>query len=447
MSGISRRGLVRLITFFVAAVAVLGIFTWRNADENMKLRNNIKYGYMRAMEDLSLSVDNIKTSLNKGTYAASAEMLADLSSRMWSDASTAKVSLSQLPVEKLNLESTYKFLSQVGNYAKSISEKVGSGGSISDEEKQNLSKLLEYCNEISQSCWDTVDKMNQGFITFDEVKDNVKQAGEDTDEQQHITDSFRDFEDGFQEYPTLIYDGPFSDHILQKEPELIKGKAQITQEQALKKAETATGITDLEADTETAGKMPAFNFKKDDTTVSVTKAAGMLTYVLKYRQFGETTLTTDDAVKKASDYLKSLDINNMEENYFEVRDGLCIINFATVENDVTMYTDLIKVGVAMDNGEIMSYDARGYIMNKKERNLDKPKLSEEEAMDKVSKDLKVESSKLCLIPSDGKNEIYTYEFKCTAPDGKPMLVYINADTGKEEKILILLISENGTLTA
>ena len=125
MSGISRRGLVRLITFFVAAVAVLGIFTWRNADENMKLRNNIKYGYMRAMEDLSLSVDNIKTSLNKGTYAASAEMLADLSSRMWSDASTAKVSLSQLPVEKLNLESTYKFLSQVGNYAKYF-RKVGS---------------------------------------------------------------------------------------------------------------------------------------------------------------------------------------------------------------------------------------------------------------------------------------------------------------------------------
>ena len=75
---------------------------------------------------------------------------------------------------------------------------------------------------------------------------------------------------------------------------------------------------------------------------------------------------------------------------------------------------------------------RGYIMNKG-RNLDKPKLSEEEAMDKVSKDLKVESSKLCLIPSDGKNEIYTYEFKCTAPDGKPMLVYINADTGKEER--------------
>ena len=34
----------------------------------------------------------------------------------------------------------------------------------------------------------------------------------------------------------------------------------------------------------------------------------------------------------------------------------------------------------------------------------------------------------------------------TSPDGRQMLVYINADTGKEEQILLLEISENGTLT-
>ena len=447
MIKISRRGMVRLISFFVAAIAVLAIFTWKNSSENAKLKDNIKYGYMRAMEDLSLSIDNIKTSLNKGSYAASPEMLSDLTGRMWSDASTAKVSLSQLPVEKLNLESTYKFLSQVGNYAKSISTKVGSGATISEEEKQNLTKLLGYCNEISQSCWDTVDKMNQGFITFDEVKDNVKQAGEETDSQSHITDGFRDFEDGFQEYPSLIYDGPFSDHILQKEPEMTKGKAEVSREQALEKAKKATGISDLENDEDTAGRMPTFNFKKDSTTAAVTKNGGLLTYVLKYREFGETVLTTDEAVKKATEYLNNLGIKNIDESYFEVRDGLCIINFATVENNVTMYTDLIKVGVAMDNGEIMSYDARGYIMNKKERKIDQPKLNKEAAQLKVSRDLKIEGTKLCVIPSEGQNELYTYEFKCSAPDGKPMLVYVNADTGKEEKILILLISENGTLTA
>lgn len=447
MARITKRSLIRLISFFIASIAILGAFTWKNTAENIKLRNNIKHSYMRAMEDLSLSVDNIKNSLNKGTYASSSEMLADLTDRMSSDASTAKVSLSQLPVDKLNLESTYKFLSQVGNYAKSISQKVGEGESISDEEKQNLTKLLEYCNEISQSCWETVDQMNQGFITFDEVKDNVKDAGEENDSQTHITDSFRDFEDGFQEYPTLIYDGPFSDHIMQKEPEMTKGKPEVTEKTALDKATKATGIYDLERDDDAGGRMPTYNFKKDSTTVAVTKNGGLLTYVLKYREFGETTLTTDEAVKKATEYLKSVGIKSVDESYFEVRDGLCIVNFASVEGEITMYTDLIKVGVAMDNGEIMSYDARGYIMNKKDRDLGEPKLAKLQAQQKVSKDLKVESSKLCVIPSDGKNELYTYEFKCKADDGKPILVYINADSGKEEKILILLISENGTLTA
>mgnify|MGYP000754913429 FL=1 len=50
------------------------------------------------------------------------------------------------------------------------------------------------------------------------------------------------------------------------------------------------------------------------------------------------------------------------------------------------------------------------------------------------------------MPSAGTNELYCYEFHCTSPDGRQMLVYINADTGKEEQILLLEISENGTLT-
>jgi uncharacterized membrane protein YkoI len=44
------------------------------------------------------------------------------------------------------------------------------------------------------------------------------------------------------------------------------------------------------------------------------------------------------------------------------------------------------------------------------------------------------------------NERFCYEFKCTAPDGQQVLVYINAYTGREEQILLLEINRNGTLT-
>jgi hypothetical protein len=94
----------------------------------------------------------------------------------------------------------------------------------------------------------------------------------------------------------------------------------------------------------------------------------------------------------------------------------------------------------------MSFDARGYITAHHARNLKQPTLSAEEAVAKLSPHLIMKSFKLCVIPSGGLNERYCYEFLCLAEDGQQILVYINADTGAEEQLLILQINENGTLT-
>ena len=60
--------------------------------------------------------------------------------------------------------------------------------------------------------------------------------------------------------------------------------------------------------------------------------------------------------------------------------------------------------------------------------------------------LTVNKNQLALIPSDGGQEILCHEFNCTSPNGKKILVYVNAQTGNEEDILILYESEKGTLT-
>lgn len=141
-----------------------------------------------------------------------------------------------------------------------------------------------------------------------------------------------------------------------------------------------------------------------------------------------------------------LGINHITDTYYEINGNVCLVNFAGTQGDITMYTDLIKVGVAMDNGDILSFDGRGYITNHKKRNLPEPKITAEQARKHLSSELTVTDTSLAVVPSAGTNELYCYEFHCTSPDGRQMLVYINADTGKEEQILLLEISENGTLT-
>jgi len=158
------------------------------------------------------------------------------------------------------------------------------------------------------------------------------------------------------------------------------------------------------------------------------------------------SVTALEAVAKAEEYLSMLGINHITDTYYEINGNVCLVNFAGTQGDITMYTDLIKVGVAMDNGDILSFDGRGYITNHKKRNLPEPKITAEQARKHLSSELTVTDTSLAVVPSAGTNELYCYEFHCTSPDGRQMLVYINADTGKEEQILLLEISENGTLT-
>ncbi len=437
---ITKRSFARVISFSTAAVAALAVFSGIQYGERQKYQRNLEYSYMRAVEDLSLNLDNIRNNLEKGMYTNSVSMLSDLSSKLVSDAATAKSALSQLPIEELDLEQTYRFLSQVGNYSKALAEKCASGQQLTAEEKQNISTLYDYAVNLSGSMWQVEQKIQNGNVTFGAVN---SMNAEDT---VTVTDGFKDFENLDNNYPILIYDGPFSDHIMEREPIMLKGEKEITEEEARRLAIKLTGTDNLTKTGDESGKMPSYVFENDKFTIAVTKAGGLYSYMLSGRQIERQNITAGKAADIAEDYLEKLGIMNAEETYYEVQGGVCIVNFAAEQDDVTMYTDLIKVGVALDNGEILSFDLRGYITNHTVRDLPKPQISEEKAISLVSDSLSVLDADLCVIPSGGLNEIFCYEVQCVSDSGQNVLVYINAVTGKEEQILLLKISENGTLT-
>ena len=56
-----------------------------------------------------------------------------------------------MPIEQMNLSGTYKFLSQAADYSQYLSEKTRTGTEISNEEYENMQKLLEYSKSYSKS--------------------------------------------------------------------------------------------------------------------------------------------------------------------------------------------------------------------------------------------------------------------------------------------------------
>ena len=135
----------------------------------------------------------------------------------------------------------------------------------------------------------------------------------------------------------------------------------------------------------------------------------------------------------------------MRESYFIDQGGILTINFAAVQDEVICYPDLVKVSIALDTGRVVGFESEGYLMNHTLRSFPVLSVSEEEARDVVSPALTVLSQQLSLIPTGGEYEVLCHEFKCRNEEGQHILVYVNAQTGQEEKILILLEDESGTL--
>ena len=81
-----------------------------------------------------------------------------------------------------------------------LSARISAGGTITEEEYASLQQLSEYAVRLQES---------------------LKTA--DPDFSSGSTDNFKDTSDEFTDYPTLIYDGPFSDHIAQRQPAFLEG--------------------------------------------------------------------------------------------------------------------------------------------------------------------------------------------------------------------------------
>lgn len=447
-NSISRRTAVRIVSFALAAVGVLAGISIYQYTKAKRLYTTIEYSYQRAMADLNDSLASVSTELEKGIYAGTAQQMAHLSANLWKNAAVAKTSLSSLPITDLNMSATYKFLSQVGEYAMSLSRKMAAGESLTAEEQDSLKKLSDYSKGLSTGMATIAQDMYNSKMDIHEIANLIKKLdSQNSEEIPWVISGFQQMEDSFEGYPTLIYDGPFSDHIMQKESQMLKNAPEISRDEAAKRAAELLGckVEELKDESDENSNIPAYSFERDGSVISITKNGGMVSYILRSREVSEVKIKAQDAVKAAHKYLNDLGFTSMKESYYETSNGICTVNFAYEQNGVTVYPDLIKVSVAMDNGDILSMDARGYIISHTEREMPEIKVSADEAKKSISNLLTVESYSQAIIPTDGMNEVYCHEFRTKGQNGEDIFVYINTQTGEEEEILLIQKSEDGIL--
>ena len=437
----SRRNVIRIVSFSLAVALFCGIWAFQTHKENTSYLRQMENGYSYMLSSLSTATDNIAELLNKGRFVTTAEGMGEIAAKLLTEAEISKNSLSQLNA-KGELASLNKFYSQVGNYALTLSNNL-KDRKLSMEETANTELLSDIANRVAGVVSEAAENFNNSEYFLKEFGQKVENATE----EKTLYGTLGVLEGELTDYPTLIYDGPYSDHLLTKEAEMLKDAAIADKEEALKTAArySRSSLPDLEFAGETSGKIETYDFLGEGVSVSITKKGGYVLYFRKEYEVKDIILSNEQARLKANAYLSDMGFSGMQETYYFEADGVCTVNFAFLDGKTLCYTDLIKVGVAMDTGDIVFYEAGGYLTNHKERAFPTAKYTEQEAQELISPKLTVRNTRLALIPTDAVEETRCYEFTCISGDNQEILVYINTADLSEEEILILQKSDGGVL--
>ncbi len=441
----------------IAILALIGVSVWGYYQNRQlkRLEVLVTNQYNRAFVDLSDYVDNVEALMAKSLVTSTPVSTSKMLEEVWRQSNLAQTNMGQLPVAPPILEKTSNFLTQAGDMAYSLNSKTLNGTPLNDKEYSALKKLHGYAVSLQKNLHGIEDQIANGKMQWNNYTKNGKfmMASKSNDPQ---TSQFENIDKTFQEYPTLIYDGPYSDHMLKSKPQGL-GNKKVTASEAKNIAVNFIGKDKVSSvkqlDNNDLGNIKTYRFKvlyknkKDSEAaeVEVTQQGGQVYLMLRNRDIGKDTVNMANAKKLAKDFLASKGYKNMVDTYYQKVDGTAVISYAYKQGGVIVYPDLIKVKIALDNGEIIGVEAKGYLYNHKVRNIPKTTLTVEQARAKVNNRIKIDRQGEAVIPTNFKTEKYCYEFMGKV-DERDFIIYINALTGAEEDVLMLVSTPEGTLT-
>ncbi len=437
-----------VIVSLIILCGFLGYKLYRKNNESKLASENL---YNQALYEMVDYMENVENYLAKATISTSSKHGAETLTSLWREANLAQTYLSMLPIESQELEKTSKFLNQVSDYSYSLSRKNINGEELNDEDLKNLENFHTYSKELTSSVNQILYDLNAGTISWDEL---TKEKNVDFAQQVSTQiDLGSSIEDNFHEYEGLIYDGAYSEHITSADKKGLSGD-DISEEQAINIVResfgaNSTGKIESYGLSENAS-IPVYTFAVEDKgkrniTIGISKKGGHVVWINSDREVKEEKLSSEQANEKGKTFLSEKGYENMKETYFLKEGNIITINYAYSQDGVIMYPDLIKLKIALDDGEVLGMESTGYLNNHIVRDISNIKISKEEAKSKLNKNLNIESEGLAVIPTKWKTENLCYEFKGKIEDTE-YLVYINAETGEEQDILIIVNTPNGTLT-
>ncbi len=435
--------ITRIIVYCAAGALILGLSVYSIilSDRNATLNNQLSAVYQKSFDELTADVQSLQTKLFKLEAAGDAGQYTTLLMDVWRQTGDTESSIAALPVSYTATSSLTQFVTRTGDYCRYLSRKLSAGQEITEEDMVQLRALADTCGQVNTVIEDI---RTQGYPTEAGLTDIAFLS----DTPMAGTLDFTN-----QEFPRLIYDGPYSESTESKEAVGL-GDGACTAQQACDAAAKFLGVqaSALTNDCDQEGTLPCWGFSGEQDgfaySICVTKQGCKVLYYMRNTAGGISAVPTDARYEQltaiAQQYCRGKGFGQTEPSYAQFYNGMALINLAPVQNGAILYPDLIKVWVDISSDTVVGFDAYNYWMSHQDRDLPEPAVTEQQAKDAVASRMEPQSVRLALIPLDSGAEVLCWELKGTINDND-YLIYVNVETGTEEDILMIQHTNDGTL--
>lgn len=428
---------VILLTAIILLSVFLGLSRSDGKSWMAMSENNMESAYYTLTDSL-LNIENNFSKLRvtrDGNLAG--EMLIDVAM----DSQTAAANLAILSYSGYDMSALVKFCNQVGDYSKYLVTKLTGGEELSEEDYNTLAKLYEATYSIGKK----LNAVKDALMSGEKIVTGLDEFN------SHFAEIADSLVDGSIQYPSLIYDGAFSDSLEERQPKSLSGEDIDPEKQQdnITKILCDYKIKSVKYTGESDNGFTAYVYDvtlEDGSNVYLQLAKKGGSIVMWDKQFDsqQPTLSVEEGVVLAEQYMQKQGYENVKGVYACVTDSVLYVNICYVENDIVIYPDMIKIKVSLDDGKIIGFEGLNYIYNHTERSLETPAVTEGEVRNMDFGGLEVQSVRLALIPLDNGKETLTYEVYGKVGN-YAYYVFIDAKTGKAVEVLQVIDSDEGEL--
>lgn len=432
-----------LIVVVVALLIILTcvLIAYYQVYTSSKQNANVLEGvYTSSYYSMVDNVNNLSVDLAKYSTLSSNKAKVGTIQDMMLDCNYILAGLSVLPIDEENVVSATKFFNQVNGLCESYLNILNDNNDLTVEQELMFDKVALVVGEIKQN----FNKQNEGM--YDTGFNFVDASIFDNSGMNELSSGMGDLTSSSIDYPSMIFDGPFSS-ALETTNVLGLPEKEVTQQEAydyLKNVVYKNRDVKINFERETNGDISTFDYSVEidgkSFDVQVSKRGGMLITVSGYAEGGDPIMKKEQGVEMAKTFANNIGFENMESVWAELNENVVYVNLTSVQNGIILYPDMVKVKVDLTSQEIIGFEAVNYALNHIKRNFEF-NVPVEQAESLLGFDYNILETNKAIIKLDSGKEVAVYEFITERIDGN-YFYYVDANKLEIVKIMKLVSIKN-----